>query len=185
MHFARRIAAARDAVTNAGSFEAAGRALLELAARWTPDALARLLGDAAELAAWAGREAVFAESGTPSFAEADFDSPEFREQIDGRQKRPQPTRTWTDAMHGDHDRLFVVAGATDTAMLEDFHEAVIEAGRTRDFEAFAGDFDRIVEKYGWSYNGGSGSGASERSSTPTSAPATWPDGSGRCATPTL
>jgi hypothetical protein len=57
-------------------------------------------------------------------------------------------------MAGDHDRLFVVAGAIDTAMLEDFHAAVIEAGRTRDFEAFAGEFDRIVEKYGWSYNGG-------------------------------
>jgi hypothetical protein len=108
-----------------------------------------------ELAAWAGREAVFVESGIPSFAEADFDSPEFREQIDYlRQKRPKPTKVWTDAMAGDHDRLFVVAGATDTAMLEEFHAAVIEAGRTRDFEAFARDFDRIVEKYGWSYNGG-------------------------------
>lgn len=57
-------------------------------------------------------------------------------------------------MHGDHDRAFVIAGATDIAMLEEFQAAVIGAAETRDLKAFGKEFDRIVEKYGWSYNGG-------------------------------
>jgi hypothetical protein len=57
-------------------------------------------------------------------------------------------------MHGTHDRAFVVAGATDIAMLEEFQSAVIEGARTYDSGAFAAEFDRIVETYGWSYNGG-------------------------------
>lgn len=108
------------------------------------------------MAALEGREAVFAEADDGrSFADIDFTRQEFREQIDFlTQKRTKPTRAWTDAMHGDHDRAFVVAGATDMAMLEDFHAAVIEGARTYDIKAFAGEFDRIVEKYGWSYKGG-------------------------------
>ena len=47
-----------------------------------------------------------------------------------------------------------MAGATDTAMLEEFQAALIDAaengGRVEDF---AKDFDRIVEKYGWQYRG--------------------------------
>lgn len=160
-HFVRRIAAVRRVVAEAEDFDAVARGLLELAARWTPDALASLIGDATELATWSGREAVFAEDGLPArfadavFADVEFDGLEFREQVDFlRQKRPKPTRAWTDAMHGDHDRAFVIAGATDMAMLEEFHAAVIDAARTRDFKAFGAEFDRIVESYGWSYNGG-------------------------------
>lgn len=109
-----------------------------------------------ELAALEGREAAFAdgEDGGARFA-VDFTRQEFAEQIEFlRQKRLKPTRTWTDAMQGDHDRAFVVAGVTDMAMLEEFHAAVIEGARTYDIKAFAAEFDRLVEKYGWSYNGG-------------------------------
>ncbi|WP_347268170.1 PBECR2 nuclease fold domain-containing protein [Paracoccus sp. (in: a-proteobacteria)] len=57
-------------------------------------------------------------------------------------------------MQGDHDRAFVVAGATDMAMLEEFHAAVVEGARTHDIKTFAGEFDRLVEKYGWDHKGG-------------------------------
>ncbi len=122
----------------------------------TPDALAGLLAPALELAALEGREAAFADGDDgPGFAEPDLVRQEFREQIDFlTQKRGKPTRAWTDAMHGVHDRAFVVAGVTDLAMLEEFHAAVIEGARTYDIKAFAGEFDRLVEQYGWSYNGG-------------------------------
>lgn len=56
-------------------------------------------------------------------------------------------------MQGDHDRAFVVAGLTDLAMLEELHAAVIEGARSYDIKAFAGEFDRLVEKYGWEYSG--------------------------------
>lgn len=137
--------------------ETASHAVHELAARWTPDALARLLSVSLTLAGLEGREAVFAEAGEKTFAEdpADLDRLEFPQQIEFlRQKRGKPTRAWTDAMAGDHDRSFVVAGVTDMAMLEEFQAAIIEGAQTYDIEAFAGEFDRLVEKYGWSYNGG-------------------------------
>ena len=108
------------------------------------------------MAALEGREAAFADGDdAPAFAEPDFTRQEFREQIDFlTQKRLKPTRAWTDAMHGDHDRAFVVAGVTDLAMLEEFHAAIIEGARTYDIRSFAGEFDRLVEKYGWDYRGG-------------------------------
>lgn len=155
-HFARRLDAIRLAISPAEDFDAASRALLELGARWTPDALGALIGQALGLAGLEGREAAFADGDdAPAFAGPDFTVREFREQMDFlRQKRGKPTRTWTDAMQGDHDRAFVVAGVTDMAMLEEFHAALIEAAPTRDIKAFAAGFDRLVEKYGWDYNGG-------------------------------
>ncbi|MDR5655240.1 PBECR2 nuclease fold domain-containing protein [Ruixingdingia sedimenti] len=143
-------------VASAEAFEDIQRGLLELAAAWTPNAFGALLGQAMELARYEGREAVFLDAEEPAaFAEPRLERQEFREQIDFlTQKRVKPTEAWTDAMRGDHDRAFVVAGATDLAMLNEFHTAVIEAARTYDTAAFARDFDRIVEKYGWSYNGG-------------------------------
>lgn len=128
-------------------------AVVDLAARWTPDALGALLRQALELAALEGREAALAD-GDAAFAEPQFIRQEFREQIDFlTQKRARPTRAWTDAMQGDHDRAFVVAGATDLAMLEEFHAAVIDGAATYDIGKFSAEFDRIVDKYGWSYNG--------------------------------
>lgn len=155
-HFDRRIGAIRTAIEEAGDFEAAGRALLELAVRWTPDGLATHLGQALELARLEGRESVFAEADEGrAFSEPDFGFREIREEMEFlRQKRGKPTRSWTDAMHGEHDRAFVVAGVTDMAMLEEFHAALLESVPRRDYNAFAAEFDRLVEKYGWSYNGG-------------------------------
>lgn len=163
-HFTRRIEAVRTAIVSAEDFDAASRALLELGARWTPDALGTALSAVLELAALEGREAVLDDAeaagisqfaAMAGFAEFDLGAGEFREQIDFlKQKRLKPTRVWTDAMQGDHDRAFVVAGAMDIAMLEEFHAAVIEGAQTYDIKAFGAEFDRIVAKYGWAYNGG-------------------------------
>lgn len=160
-HFTRRIAAIRRVLDEAIQYhpiedapEAAARGMLELAAKWTPDALGTILSDAMELAALEGREAVFLDAEGGAFAETGSRQA-FREQIEFlTQKRDKPTRFWTDARHGDHDRAVVVAGVTDMAMLEEFHAAVVEGARTYDVQGFAAEFDRLVEKYGWSYKGG-------------------------------
>lgn len=74
-----------------------------------------------------------------------------------RQKINLPTRTWTDISEGMHARAFVVAGATKDELLTDFRESVrkaIEDGTT--LGEFRKDFDKIVQKHGWQYNGGRG-----------------------------
>lgn len=89
-------------------------------------------------------------------ADARYGGLPFKEAVDYfRQKVRLPTRTWTDIDHGMHTRAFVVAGATKDELLADFQEAlgrVKEQGGT--LEQFRQDFDRIVEKHGWQYNGG-------------------------------
>jgi len=74
-----------------------------------------------------------------------------------RSKVSVPSRTWTDLREGAHARSFTVAGATTTALVEDFRSAVdraIAEGRT--LTDFRKDFDRIVKTHGWSYKGGRG-----------------------------
>ncbi|WP_026872631.1 PBECR2 nuclease fold domain-containing protein [Inquilinus limosus] len=80
----------------------------------------------------------------------------FVEAIDYfRSKVNLPTNSWSDLMHQAHTRAFSVAGATSTALLADFREALdraISAGGT--LETFRQDFDRIVAQHGWAYRGG-------------------------------
>ncbi len=82
----------------------------------------------------------------------------FQEAIDFyRQKVRLPTRTWTDLWEGMHARAFVVAGAVKAELIADFHNAVqraIAEGRT--LNDFRRDFDAIVARHGWSYNGSRG-----------------------------
>jgi hypothetical protein len=89
-------------------------------------------------------------------AAAQYGSLPFEEQIAFfLGKVNMPTAAWTDAWNEDHDRAFVVAGAMRDDMLADFRAAVdkaISQGTT--LEEFRRDFDSIVEKYGWEYNGG-------------------------------
>jgi hypothetical protein len=138
----------------ASSYEEAAQNLLALAAKWTPDTHAALISDALELAAYEGREAVFGdEVGDATFA-ATAEGLTFREQIDFlTQKRPRPTDSWLDALRGDHDRSFVVAGVKDVAMLEEFQAALAKAIPSQSIDMFAQDFDRLVAKYGWDYKG--------------------------------
>lgn len=155
-HFTRRIAAIRRVISAGPDFVVMQQGLLDLAARWSPAALADTLSQTMELATWEGREAVFvdADGVGPAFA-ITADRLQFREQIDFlRQKRAKPTETWLDALKGDHDRAFVVAGVTDIAMLDEFQTAIVDAAAEgRSVDDFARDFDRLVEKYGWEYRG--------------------------------
>lgn len=72
-----------------------------------------------------------------------------------RRKLNMPTNAWTDVYNREHDFAFVVAGANRDDLVADFRSAVEKAiadGTT--LESFRKDFDRIVAKHGWSYNGG-------------------------------
>lgn len=80
----------------------------------------------------------------------------FAEQIEFfRRKLNLPTQSWTDIYSKQNDWAFVVAGANRNAIVSDFRtaiEKVIADGGT--LEDFRKDFDTIVAKHGWSYNGG-------------------------------
>ncbi|WP_339429496.1 PBECR2 nuclease fold domain-containing protein [Pseudomonas taetrolens] len=79
----------------------------------------------------------------------------FKEQIDYfRGKVDVPTRAWTDIYNAEHDHAFVVAGAVKRELLADLRGAVeksIAGGGT--LEQFRKDFDQVVGKHGWQYNG--------------------------------
>lgn len=72
-----------------------------------------------------------------------------------KEKLNIPTLVWDDLWKAQHAKGFMVAGAYKADLLSDFREAVdkaIEQGTT--LETFRKDFDNIVKKHGWSYNGG-------------------------------
>ncbi len=79
----------------------------------------------------------------------------FREAIDFfRAKARVPTQHWTDVWRTAHSHSFMVAGAASDALLEDFQDALkkaLEQGTT--LAEFRRDFEAIVEKHGWAYNG--------------------------------
>ena len=80
----------------------------------------------------------------------------FREQAEFlRRKLNVATESWIDIYEAQHDWAFVVAGANRDALVEDFRvavERIINDGDTLD--DFRKQFDQIVAKNGWSYNGG-------------------------------
>ncbi len=86
-----------------------------------------------------------------------FDLP-FQEAVDFfRQKARVPTSHWTDVWRIAHSHAFMVAGAASDALLADFQASIakaLEQGTT--LAEFRRDFDTIVEKHGWSYNGAPG-----------------------------
>ncbi|BAK76481.1 Mu-like prophage FluMu F protein gp30 [Pseudogulbenkiania sp. NH8B] len=72
-----------------------------------------------------------------------------------RQKLNLPTAAWTDIMKQAHDRSFVVAGAMKADLLEDLRQAVDQAIAGKATLAdFLRQFDDIVAKHGWDYQGG-------------------------------
>lgn len=74
-----------------------------------------------------------------------------------RRKANVGTDHWTDVWQEAHARAFSVAGAASAALVEDFRQAVgraLEQGTT--IAEFRRDFDSIVARHGWSYNGGPG-----------------------------
>lgn len=80
----------------------------------------------------------------------------FNEQAEFfRRKLNLPTEAWTDIYSREHDWAFVVAGANRDALVSDFRtavEKVVADGGT--LQEFRRDFDEIVARHGWSYNGG-------------------------------
>lgn len=80
----------------------------------------------------------------------------FAEQINYfRRKLDLPTESYADIYGAEHDHAFVVAGANRLDLVADFRRAVDKAiadGTT--LEEFRKDFDDIVAKHGWQYNGG-------------------------------
>ncbi|MGE4298913.1 MAG: PBECR2 nuclease fold domain-containing protein [Desulfovibrionaceae bacterium] len=74
-----------------------------------------------------------------------------------KNKLKLPTRHWTDIWQAEHSKGFVVSGAVKDDLLTDFHEAIrkaVEDGTT--LEEFRADFDAIVARHGWTYNGSRG-----------------------------
>lgn len=74
-----------------------------------------------------------------------------------RQKTRMPTKAWDDLKGGMHARAFVVAGAMKDSLLVDFQTAIdkaISSGTT--LNDFRKDFDSIVKRHGWNYNGSRG-----------------------------
>lgn len=158
-YFKSRMDDLRAAVADSADYDDAARRGLAVASAWDSDPLGRFMGDALRLSALTAREAVFrevdGEEDTDLFADADNFGQPFKEQIEFlEQKRVKPTDAWRDALRGDHDRSFVVAGATDTKMLEDFQNSLVRNRREgKLFRDFQKDFDRIVAQYGWEFNG--------------------------------
>jgi hypothetical protein len=65
-----------------------------------------------------------------------------------------PTQRWDDLQREAHDRAFVVAGAMQADLLADFAKATDDAiAKGLGLQWFQGEFDKIVAKYGWEYNG--------------------------------
>ncbi len=114
------------------------------------------LGDAIALAELLGRSEVLDELEEASFAEPTIGMVDFKEMQDFmRQKVSLPTKTWTETLHRAHDRAFVVAGADSVALVEDLRAALDKAMFSGGgLEGFRADFDAIIERAGWQYNGG-------------------------------
>jgi uncharacterized protein with gpF-like domain len=89
-------------------------------------------------------------------AAATYASLPFAEQIDYfLQKVNVPTQSWVDTYASENDYAFSVAGAAKSDLLEDLRKAVervIADGAT--IADFRRDFDDIVKRHGWAYNGG-------------------------------
>lgn len=149
----------REAVASSSSYEEAAVRALASASKWSSDPLGDYLADGLRLAALMGRDAVFREMDDEEdvdlFADPTRFGLAFKEQIEFlEQKQVKPTNRWLDALRGDHDRSFVIAGATDLDMLQDFQNSLLKIKREgKLFRDFQKDFDSFVERYGWEFNG--------------------------------
>ena len=65
-----------------------------------------------------------------------------------------PTKRWNDLWQGMHARGFMVAGAMKDDVLTGFYEALEKAiAKGTTLAEFQKEFDTIVKKTGWTYNG--------------------------------
>lgn len=79
----------------------------------------------------------------------------FKEAIDFfKNKISLPSAGWTDIWKQQHSLAFVVAGAQSDALLGDFYTALKTAQeKGTGYAAFQGEFDAIVARHKWAYNG--------------------------------
>lgn len=79
----------------------------------------------------------------------------FNEAIDNlKSKLPEGTLAWDSLAGPVHGKVFAVAGATSTDLVRDIQQAVVDAkanGST--ITDFRKDWDTIVQRHGWTYNG--------------------------------
>ncbi|MDR2219329.1 MAG: hypothetical protein LBE24_01975 [Methylobacillus sp.] len=82
----------------------------------------------------------------------------FSEAVEFFKKKLQlPTSGWTDIWQEQHSHAFVVAGAANDALMEDFYNAIVKArDEGTGYPAFRQSFDEIVAKHGWAHNGAPG-----------------------------
>jgi hypothetical protein len=74
-----------------------------------------------------------------------------------REKVPIPTERWNDLWKDMHARGFMVAGAMQSDLLTGLFNAVDKAiSKGVTIDEFRRDFDEIVKKTGWTYNGSRG-----------------------------
>ncbi|UUE71102.1 PBECR2 nuclease fold domain-containing protein [Pectobacterium aroidearum] len=79
----------------------------------------------------------------------------FREQIAFLERKLNTkTDAWTDVYGAEHDNEFMVAGANRDDLVADLRTAVEKAIVGGTLEQFRKEFAAIVQRYGWSYNGG-------------------------------
>ena len=73
-----------------------------------------------------------------------------------RNKIQLPTSGWTDVWQEQHSHAFMVAGAAQDALVEDFYNAIQKAKWEKGgggYDGFRASFDEIVAKHGWAHNG--------------------------------
>ena len=71
-----------------------------------------------------------------------------------RDKLNIPTEAWDDLWQQDHDIGFMVAGAIKAELLDDFKKSLDKAiSQGTPLAEFRKDFDAIIQKHGWDYNG--------------------------------
>lgn len=144
----------RELLGKTGDFEIAFKSLSNLVIDIKPTAAA--IGDAQILANLTGRDEIMTDLALN--AEAQPISLPFEEAIQFfRQKLGMKSETWSAIYASEHDHAFTVAGVMRDDMLADFRLAIdtaIAEGTT--YQTFLGDFDTIVARYGWSYNGSRG-----------------------------
>lgn len=74
-----------------------------------------------------------------------------------RGKVQLPTSGWTDIWQEQHSHAFVVAGAAQDALLEDFYNALRQAQeKGTGYPAFREQFAEIAKKHGWTHKGAPG-----------------------------
>jgi hypothetical protein len=143
----------RKLVESATSLEQIRDGLEQLIPNMTLDQYALAMGEAMAAAQLAGRYEVLQEAGAPDGQRRVWGLALQRADRLFQRKLNLPTTAWTDIYTQEHDWAFVVAGANRDAIVSDFARPWKRPSDGTTLEEFRRDFDRIVAKHGWDYNG--------------------------------